>query len=570
MQRINGYSNKGELATRVLSWVTCATRPLTALELLHALAVELGEPTFHEDNLPDLDDVVSACAGLITVTPDPTGDTVRLVHYTAKEYFERQWTCWFSDAHCSIATICVAYLSFDLFQRGICLTDTEFETQLDQYPLYSYAANNWGRHASAQPIDETLLMGFLGNTGKVNACVQEIFAIRGPSSHGEYSQRVPLGFTGLHLAAYFGLELVVQSMARDCDQSHVMDSMGRTPLTWAVYAGHREVVKIFLGNGVDAHNKDWLGRTPISVAAAWGWIDIVGILLDHLIDPDSRDIDDQTPLSWAAYRGHSAIAKLLVTRGANPESKDDYGKTPLSWAAADGWVEIVQLLLDLSVDVDCKDGLGRTPISWAAENGHVAVVRLLLQRGAHPVSEDAEGHTPLYWAAHHGHSVVLRLLQGNSIDSTLWAPDMNDLDSVIQSTKHSLPRIRPQSNSHPPLANSTIPVDEKDLTRGSDLRCPLCRVGWSSHSLGSFRRHVDNRHYPRFILRCADSSCKQFFNRRDTLWSHCLHQHGMKPPPKDLREENPPPLTCPLCQRHVNSWKEFSDCLLNHAKIPQI
>jgi hypothetical protein len=59
------------------------------------------------------------------------GDTIWLVHYTAKEYFEQKWTSWFSDAYNSIATICVTYFLFDVFQRGICFTNTEFETQLD-------------------------------------------------------------------------------------------------------------------------------------------------------------------------------------------------------------------------------------------------------------------------------------------------------------------------------------------------------------------------------------------------------------------------------------------------------
>jgi ankyrin repeat protein len=102
-------------------------------------------------------------------------------------------------------------------------------------------------------------MAFLGDIGKVNAYVQDIFALNGFLSHGDYSQRVPLGFTGLHLAAYFGLESVVQSMIGYCDQSHVRDLKGRTPFIWAVYAGHDEVVKLFLENGVDAHKHDWDG-----------------------------------------------------------------------------------------------------------------------------------------------------------------------------------------------------------------------------------------------------------------------------------------------------------------------
>ena len=560
------------MAIEALSWVTCARRPLTRLELLQALAVELGESSFHEDNLPDLEDIISVCAGLVTITSDLLGGTIRLVHYTTKEYFERKWTRWFADAHNRIATICVTYLSFDVFQKGICSTDTEFETRLDQYPLYSYAAKNWGHHARAQPINEELAMAFLGDTCKVVASVQEIFALNGFSSHGDYSQRVPIGFTGLHLAAYFGLERVVQTLIQHCDQSHVMDSTGRTPFMWAIYAGHDEVVKLFLENFVDAHVRDGMGRTAISLAASVGCVYVVNLLLDYDVNPDSTDIDCQTPLSWAAYRGYSEIAQLLVKRGANPDPKDEYGKTPLSWAAADGWVEIVQFLLQQAVEVDSKDGLGRTPTSWAAENGHTAVVRLLLEKGASPDSKDVEGHTPLFWAIHYGHESVIRLFQMRPISLNPRIPVMPNGDSVAQNTKHCLPLILPSGNPYPLFSEYTMSLDQNEPTHGTKLRCPLCLArSWSSYSRGSFKRHVENQHYPRFSYCCVEPSCARHFLRLDKAKTHCLSMHGINLNREVLRNtqnEKSPPSECPLCQRCARSWSEFFECLLNHAQDP--
>ena len=40
-----------QLAEKVLSWITCAKRPLTASELQHALAVVVGDSKLDEDNL---------------------------------------------------------------------------------------------------------------------------------------------------------------------------------------------------------------------------------------------------------------------------------------------------------------------------------------------------------------------------------------------------------------------------------------------------------------------------------------------------------------------------------------
>jgi hypothetical protein len=80
MERIEGQvADRIELAKQVLSWITCALRPLTALELQHALAVEVGERELDEDNIPELEDMVSACAGLATV--DEQSRIIRLVHY---------------------------------------------------------------------------------------------------------------------------------------------------------------------------------------------------------------------------------------------------------------------------------------------------------------------------------------------------------------------------------------------------------------------------------------------------------------------------------------------------------
>jgi hypothetical protein len=81
MERIEGQTADYEiLAKQVLSWITCAMRPLTTLELQHALAVEVGESELDQENLPEIEDMVSVCTGLVTV--DEESHIIRLVHYT--------------------------------------------------------------------------------------------------------------------------------------------------------------------------------------------------------------------------------------------------------------------------------------------------------------------------------------------------------------------------------------------------------------------------------------------------------------------------------------------------------
>lgn len=469
-----------------------------------------------------------------------------------------------------IKAICLTYLSFDVFQTGKCYSNTEFEARLDQYPLYSYAAEHWGHHARIQPVIEKTLKGFLGDKGKANACVQAIFARSKFSSYGDYSNQEPRDWTGLHLAAYFGLQCVAQTMIRNCDVSNTSDSMGRAPFTWAVYEGYIEVAKLFLENGVDAKNIDFEGCTPISLAASRGWLDIVKLLLDHTVDPVSRDIDNQTPLSWAAYRGHTEVARLLLARGANSDSKDDYGKTPLSWAAADGWVEMVHILIDQDVGVNSKYGLGRTPISYAAENGHLSVIKVLLDKGARPDIEDADGNTPAVWATQYGNQAALNLLEINSINPrpSLADSEYNEqlsFDFARQNsdrkTKPAFPMFRP----HTPML--TAPSAHK-----AGLECPLCLKGtWSSHNHRVFRRHIQDQHYPRFTYTCIESTCKSKFKRRDKAAVHIRMCHGMSTSREVLKKvgkEHDPPVNCPLCRRRTGSWNEFLECLVHHAKNP--
>src|SRR5438034_11601430 len=72
-----------ELAGQVLWWIFCSKRRLTATELQHAIAVEVGESYLDPQNLTSVQDMVSCCAGLVTL--DEETNVIRLVHYTAQE-----------------------------------------------------------------------------------------------------------------------------------------------------------------------------------------------------------------------------------------------------------------------------------------------------------------------------------------------------------------------------------------------------------------------------------------------------------------------------------------------------
>ena len=146
VERIEGQlpGNRAR-AKSVLSWITYALRPLTTGELCHALAVEPGDEELDQDNIPDIEDIVSVCAGLVTV--DEESNIVRLVHYTTQEYFERIREDWNPAAQQEIALTCLNYLSLNTFRSGSCPSDKDFESRLEQNVFLDYAARYWGHHA---------------------------------------------------------------------------------------------------------------------------------------------------------------------------------------------------------------------------------------------------------------------------------------------------------------------------------------------------------------------------------------------------------------------------------------
>jgi len=389
MERIQGQlPDQKELAFQALSWITSAKRPLTTAELLHALGVELDQPDFDNDNLPDLQDLVSSCCGLVTI--DTERDVIRLVHYTTQEYFERTQKTWFPNTQSEIARTCITYLSFQPFEIGMCASDLDFENRLASYPLYDYASHHWGNHAFLAP-GIPYSSDFLRLESKVAASIQGLLARKDYLEHLNYSQNVPTEMNGLHLAAFFGLHETTVILMDDQDIDK-RDSYGRTPISYAAQNGHMAVVRLLLEKGADidskAKGKIVAGMTPLSYAAQNGHTAVVRLLLEKGADIDSKAkgkiVAGMTPLSFAAKNEHMAVVRLLLERGADVNSKDISDTTALLHATIGDNVAIVKLLLENGAEVNIKDVYGKTPLLYAAKHKNGAIIKRLLASHANP------------------------------------------------------------------------------------------------------------------------------------------------------------------------------------------
>ena len=365
-----------KLAKRVLSWMSYAQHPLSTGELCHAVAVEPGDCRLDLEKIPNINQIDSVCAGLVVV--DNKTHSVRLVHRTTIEYLQSIRESWMPGARKQIASVCLAYMSFDTFASGACGSAEDLATRVAQNPFYPYAARNWA--AFSFPIQEEishLAIPFLQHRALVASASQVL------SYDDEFLERS----TGLHLTARFGLLFLTEELLRVAggDASEFVDSkdgVGSTPLALAAAKGHVEVVMLLLArNDVDPNRRGITTRTPLSYAAERGYETVVKLLLERKdIEVDTEDVYGRTPLSYAAERGHETVVKLLLKRkDIEANAEDDFGRTPLSYAAGKGHETVVKMLsAQDDVDIEAKDNKGRTPLSFAAERGYKKIVKLLL------------------------------------------------------------------------------------------------------------------------------------------------------------------------------------------------
>ncbi|KAJ3578793.1 hypothetical protein NPX13_g1780 [Xylaria arbuscula] len=444
--------NQVDLAMQTLMWITFAKRPLNSEELRHALGVELDSREFDVDNLPDLEDMVSYCCGLVAI--DEESQIVRLVHYTTQEYLVSAGSSLFPSANSEIAQTCITYLNYDVFLSGACFEEGrwEFDARLKRYPLYGYASRYGPVHTSST-ADYQFCHKFLSCVSKVEAC-REASLYQDTSPY-----RTVKGFTGLHFAAIHGLHKALPVLRRFYD-TDTADQFGTTPILYAIMRGHIPMVEALLAGGVSANSiveqKTLLmhvvlretgntgqaqtsdeaesiikilvqlllnfdadinarvegdGGTAIAYAAQQGLESIVQFLLKRGAEINIRDASHgHSEIFQAVRKGHESIVRLLLENGANANLRDKLGRTPLFFVAekdkfsrndriSEPAETIAQYLMERGNEVDSRGYQNMAALHLSASTGNIAGCRFFLKKGADIESHDIFGRTPLSYAA---------------------------------------------------------------------------------------------------------------------------------------------------------------------------
>ncbi|KAL3470111.1 hypothetical protein BJX99DRAFT_267683 [Aspergillus californicus] len=267
MIRIQGQTMSfKDLAMRTLMWIICAERPLSTSEIKHALAVKSTTDVLEEDTVPEIDLIIEVCFGLVAV--DEKSSIIRLIHFTAQEYFERNWRVWFPSAHTTMTVVCLKYIALSVkVSSGASANDPDLQAN---WPLYQYATGYWLHHRG------------------IKCDVKD--------KHG----RTPLAWAVEHDS----LDVVRVLLEKGADVQTV-DVNRSTPLKWAA--------AILVQHGGDLYLRDKDGRCPLSWAAEHGRQDVVDFLLvhEHGADVSIKDKDGRSALDWALKKNHEHIIELL-------------------------------------------------------------------------------------------------------------------------------------------------------------------------------------------------------------------------------------------------------------------
>ncbi|KAG9250891.1 ankyrin repeat-containing domain protein [Emericellopsis atlantica] len=474
MERIRSQGpDQEELAKQVLSWIVRATRALKKEELQHALAVELAESDLDEDNLPQVEDMVAVCAGLVAV--DENGDTIHLVHYTTQEYFARTWEQWFPTAEEDIVKICATYLMFDAIQQGPFDSRRRRELRMKGNPLLEYACNNWGHHAIkyGEPCAEVL--AFLRSPRAVVAASEVVFTddpLRlwktGLSFWTKSEKGNAEKLLALHLASYFGVEYAVRALLEEGHEPDLPNPWGRTPISLAAEQGNDDVMRMLLETGrVDADSRDVYGRTPLSWAAEMGSLSTVQFLLDEELPASLFDFTRAAREAEQTKEGQQAPGPKKCA--VDDRSRDDKGWTPLTHACYGGRLDIARLFLDRGTPVDSETAVGETPLMYAANRGAEGIVTMLLERGASPNHKSHNGGSPLQRAVRGEQEGTARLLLEAGADA-------RTADKAGETPLHIVTKL--------PLAILMIEygadINARDEKNQTPLRCLVATYGRES------------------------------------------------------------------------------------------
>jgi ankyrin repeat protein len=378
--------------------------------------VERNEVELDPENIPDVEDLLSVCAGLVVV--DQESAVIRLVHYTTQEYFERVIDTWNPDAPLQIALTCLTYLSYDVFRTGSCSSNKDFEERLQENKFLYYAAKHWSEHAATVETRVcAMVCSFLLDDCLVSSATQVLLV---PIvKFRDYSQDFPKDSTGAHLAARLGLTVSLETLLLHKGQERKAeftrkDSEGQTLLYLAAKNGHCLTAKLLIDEGAEVNTKGGNFSTALQAASYSGYRAVVRLLTEQGAEVNAQGgLYYNNALQAASGQGHEAIVKLLIEQGAEVNAQGGFHGNALQVASYSGHRAVVKLLIEQGAEVNAQGGhYYSNALQIASGEGHEAIVKLLIEQGAEVNAQGGFHGNALQVASYSGHRAVVNAQGG--------------------------------------------------------------------------------------------------------------------------------------------------------------
>ncbi len=450
-----------ELATKIFFWTICAKRQLTIDEILGALSINLGASTYQLSQVPELEQIESSCVGLVIL--DLKGNSVYLINSTVEDYFlnMKMSSEWLLDAQIYITKVCLTLLCFEVFSKQL---DPSIERMSYQKwsPLYNYASQYWGEHASGstQKYVCSLSMQFFSKPANLAVSVRAVMYIKSDDDWVESGSAVDYS----HLCAHFDLpDLLKKASSKFKFNIDVRDAASQTPIFWAARRGSKEMTALLLSlRASQTTSTSKRGRTPLYEAARRGHLAVVKLLMAQDDAPVRvKTKYGSTMLHAAASNGHTEIVKFLVEGGNfDVNETDDETNTPLHRAAGCGYLAAVEFLVkQKGILINAKNHVSQTPLHLAAIGGFEDVTEFLSkQKDIEVDSKDSLGRTSLLWTALQQYNSLFRFL---AAQENVRIDSRDDYDRTPLSYLAQLGNIKlVQFITKQP----DVSIDEKDTT----------------------------------------------------------------------------------------------------------
>ncbi|KAL5330616.1 hypothetical protein ACEPPN_000135 [Leptodophora sp. 'Broadleaf-Isolate-01'] len=131
------------ITRNLMGWMVCAKRPLRWREIQAAVSMNAEHQTFDFDKRRLRSSIQDYCGSLIQVLSE---DRVELIHTTAKMHIASSNYISKSAVDCSLTTLCLRYLTFEIFTAELDDESLKRAIRLGALSLQDYAVAKWMEH----------------------------------------------------------------------------------------------------------------------------------------------------------------------------------------------------------------------------------------------------------------------------------------------------------------------------------------------------------------------------------------------------------------------------------------